>query len=111
MLVGVPFEHWNTEDLSAAFNKIGKLLIWEKDYTHRARIIAKVRVTELVDIPKSIRFTEGDQPESESWTFSVELLQETLLGGGPPDEDPLPEDGVDPHPHSSCGCPATTFCW
>jgi hypothetical protein len=66
MLVGVPFEHWNTEDLSAAFNKIGKLLIWEKDYTHRSRIIAKVRVTELVDIPKSIRFIEGDQPESES---------------------------------------------
>jgi hypothetical protein len=50
-----------------------------------------------VDIPKSIRFTEGDQLESESWTFSVEVLQETLLGGGPPDEDPLPEDGVDPH--------------
>jgi hypothetical protein len=54
MLVGVPFDHWNTEDLSATFNKIGKLLIWEKDYTHRARISAKVRVTELVDIPKSI---------------------------------------------------------
>jgi hypothetical protein len=109
MLVGVPFDHWNTEDLSAAFNKIGKLLIWEKDYTHRARIIAKVRVTELIDIPKSIRFTEGDQPESESWTFSVEVLQETLLGGGPPDEDPLPDDGVDPHPIPSVGVQPEPF--
>jgi hypothetical protein len=78
-------------------------LIWEKDYTHRARIIAKVRVTGLVDIPKSIRFIEDDHPESESWTFLVELLQETLLGGGPPDEDPLPDDGVDPHPIPAMG--------
>jgi hypothetical protein len=28
----------------------------------------------------------------------VEVLQHNLLGGGPPDEDPLPGDGVDPHP-------------
>jgi hypothetical protein len=28
----------------------------------------------------------------------VEVLGQTLLGGGPPDEDPIPDDGVDPHP-------------
>jgi hypothetical protein len=28
----------------------------------------------------------------------VEVLQHNLIGGGPPDEDPLPDDGVDPHP-------------
>ena len=28
----------------------------------------------------------------------MEVLQQTLLGGGPQDKDPMPEDGVDPHP-------------
>jgi hypothetical protein len=28
----------------------------------------------------------------------VEILQEELLGGGPADEDPLPDDGMDPLP-------------
>jgi hypothetical protein len=62
------------------------------------RIIAKVRVIDLEDTPKSVRFTDGDRPDSESWTFSVEILQEDMLGAGPPDEDPLPDVGVDPHP-------------
>jgi hypothetical protein len=87
-----------TEDLNAAFSDIGKLLLWEKDEGNLGEIIAKVRVTDLEDIPKSVRFTDGDRPDSESWTFSIEILQEDMLGAGPPDEDPLPDDGVDPHP-------------
>jgi hypothetical protein len=98
LMVGPPLDHMNTEDLNACFHDIGTLLLWERDPNKKRRVVAKVRVTDLVDIPKSIRFTEGNRPEAESWTFSVEVLQHTLLGGGPPDEDPLPDDGVDPHP-------------
>jgi hypothetical protein len=98
LLVGPPLDHWFTEDINAAFCDIGKVLLWEKDLGNKGRILAKVRVTELVEIPKSIRFSEGDAAESKSWNFSVEVLQETLLGGVPADEDPLPEDGEDPHP-------------
>jgi hypothetical protein len=74
------------------------MLLWETDPNKKGRVVAKVRVTDLEDIPKSIRFTEGNMPDAESWTFSVEVLQQNLLGGGPPDENPLPGDGVDPHP-------------
>ena len=28
----------------------------------------------------------------------MEVLQSSLLGGGPADEDPVPAEGVDPHP-------------
>jgi hypothetical protein len=80
------------------FFYIGKLLLWEKDEANLGRIIAKVRVSDLEDIPKSIRFTDGDRPDSESWTFSVEILQEEMLGGGLADEDPHPDEGMDPHP-------------
>ena len=93
-----PLDNWNTEDLAAAFYDIGKLLLWEKDPMNKARIIAKLRVTELRDIPKSLRYTEGDSPEGESWTCSVEVLQQNLAGIGPADEHPVPDDGVDPHP-------------
>jgi hypothetical protein len=60
--------------------------------------LAKVRCDELIEIPKSVRFTEGEVPDAESWTFSIEVLQQVLIGGGPPAEDPMPDDGVDPHP-------------
>jgi hypothetical protein len=98
LLVGPPLDHWFTEDINAAFSGIGKVITWEKDQGNKGRILAKVRVTELAEIPKSIRFSEGDAAESESWTFSVEVLQESLLGGGLADEDPLLGDGEDPHP-------------
>jgi hypothetical protein len=49
-------------------------LLWEKDEANLGRIIAKVRVSDLEDIPKSIHFSDGDRPDSESWTFSIEIL-------------------------------------
>jgi hypothetical protein len=98
MIVGPPLDLINTEDLSAAFVDIGKLLIWEKDPTHKERVLVKIRATDLEEISKSLRYTVGDAPDSESWTCSIEILEETLLGELPADEDPLPGDGVDPHP-------------
>jgi hypothetical protein len=74
------------------------VLLWEKDPNRKGRILVKVRVTDLLDIPRSIRMTESSRPEAQSWTFLVEILLDNLLGGGPADEDPLPDDGVDPHP-------------
>ena len=53
----------------------------------------QARVADLIDIPKSIRWSEGEQFEEESWTSSVEVLLEEMLGGGPADEDPIPPDG------------------
>jgi hypothetical protein len=72
--------------------------MWENDAENKGRILAKVRCDELVEIPKSVRFTEGEDFDADSWTFSIEVLQQVMLGGGPPDEDPIPKDGVDPHP-------------
>ena len=98
LIIGPPLDNWSTEDLAAAFSHIGKLLVREKDANEKGKVIAKLRVTDLVDIPKSLRFTEAEGAEQESWTCSVEVLQSTLLGGGPADEDPVPADGIDPHP-------------
>jgi hypothetical protein len=98
MLVGPPLDNWSTEDVTAIVCKFGRLLAWENDEYNVGRILAKVRCTKLQEIPKSVRLTDGENAESESWTFSIEVLQQVMLGVGPPDEDPLPDEGVDPHP-------------
>jgi hypothetical protein len=98
MIVGPPLDFINTEDLSAAFVDIGKLLLWEKYHAHKERVLVKIRATELDEIPKSLRYTVGDAPDTKNWTCYVEILEETLLGDLPADEDPLHGDGVDPHP-------------
>jgi hypothetical protein len=98
-----------TEDLNACFADIGSLLLWERDPNRKGRVLVKVRVTDLMDIPRSIRMTESSRPDAESWTFLVEVLLNNLLGGAPPDEDPLPNEGVDPHPLPGHALPAPIF--
>lgn len=56
----------------------------------------------MIDIElvlKSIQVTGGDGFLSESWTVPCEIISQSLLGAGPPDEDAPPAYGGDPHPH------------
>jgi hypothetical protein len=65
----------NTEDLSACFHDIVTLLLWERGPNRKGRFMAKVIVTDLAEIPRSIRFTEGNRLE----VFLVEVLQHDTL--------------------------------
>lgn len=97
LIVGVPFDDCNTEDIATAIAKFGRIISWEKEDALKGKVQVKARVTELIEVPKSIRWSEGENFEGESLTSSVEVLLEEMLGGGPPDEDPIPPPGVDPH--------------
>ena len=66
LLVGPPLDHLYLEDITHMFCDVGKILIWEKDPKNKEISIVKIRCTELIEIPKSIRLTDGDSPESES---------------------------------------------
>jgi hypothetical protein len=46
--------------VTAIVSKFGRLIIWENDAENKGRILAKIRCPELRDIPKSVRFTEGE---------------------------------------------------
>jgi hypothetical protein len=98
MLVGTPLDNWFTEDITAIVCKFGRLVAWENDASNKGRIIAKIRCSKLRDIPKSIRLTDGELGATSSWTFSIEVLHHHHLGAGPPTEDLILADGVDPHP-------------
>jgi hypothetical protein len=77
--------------------KFGRLIIWENDANYKGRILAKVRCSERREIPKSVRLTDGEHADTESWTFSIEVLSQNPIVG-PLEEDPVPVEGVDPHP-------------
>ena len=55
--------------------------------------MVKIRVENLSDVPVSIVVGESDDPNAESWSVPVIILQQDLLGAGPPEEDPVPVDG------------------
>jgi hypothetical protein len=97
MLAGPPLDNWFTEDITAIVCKFGRLVAWENDASNKGRIIAKIRCSELRDIPKSIRLTDGELADTGSWTFSIKVLHQQQLGAGPPAEDPVPANGDDPH--------------
>lgn len=98
MLTGVPFNYWSSEDLSLAVCKFGKLIMWEKDETRRGRLLLQVRVSQLIDIPKSPRWSEGEDLEEDTWSYFVDALLEEMLEDGLADEDPIPPLDVGPHP-------------
>ena len=66
LFVGVPFDYCNTKDIATAIAKWGRIISWEREDAVRGKILVKARVTELIDIPKSIRWFEGECFEEES---------------------------------------------
>uniref|UniRef100_R7WEP3 DUF7597 domain-containing protein n=1 Tax=Aegilops tauschii TaxID=37682 RepID=R7WEP3_AEGTA len=106
LLTGVPFDFRTTEDLACAVSKFGRMISWDKEDDHMGRIVVKARFLNLDTIPKSLRWSEGDEFEGDGWSSSIEVLASELLGGGPADEDPLPPANEDPHPLPENDVPA-----
>jgi hypothetical protein len=61
-----------------------------KDLDHRTRMIVRAKVVDLESVPHFIVLSKPEGFDSESWTIQCEIIQQEMLGGGPPDEDPIP---------------------
>jgi hypothetical protein len=99
MLLGFPLDYRSSEYLQAAIGSFGRLILWEEDRRNVYRTLLRVRVTSLEEVPQFIVFSEVDGFIGDSWTVQCEIIQQTLLGGQPQDEDPVPvvpEDGQQP---------------
>ncbi|KAJ1266166.1 hypothetical protein BS78_08G130200 [Paspalum vaginatum] len=97
MLMGFPLDYWEQDYLDQAFCHFGHVLKWENDKTHLSRLIVKARVIDLESVPQFLVFSDADAFRGESWTVQCYVLQDTLLGGLPPDEDPAPDAPMNPH--------------
>jgi hypothetical protein len=100
MMVNYPQEAWHVEKIKESVSEFGKFLVWNRDGSNRARILVKVRVPDLLEVPISLVLCQNtsDEGHGHSWTVVNYILQAKLIGGLGGDEDPLPPDGGNPHP-------------
>lgn len=98
MLLGYPFDNWNQDDIEQTIGYFARLISWEFDPAHRARLIIKARVADLESVPQFVVFTDGDEFRGQSWTLQCEIIQHRFLGGQAGDEDPKPGPNGNPPP-------------
>lgn len=91
MLLGFPLDYQEEDFIQEAIDAFGKLIYWQKDSSYKTRVLVKARVLDLQSVPPFIVFTESLMHESDGWTIQCEVLQSNLLGGGPQDEDHVPD--------------------
>ena len=60
MLLWFNLNFWEQHDIEKAIADFGKLLAWQEDSNHLARIIIKARVVNLKEIPWFIVCSEGE---------------------------------------------------
>jgi hypothetical protein len=60
MLLGFPLDFWNNNCIQSAISSFRRVLLWENDRRHLARLMVKARVADLVDVPHFLVLTEAD---------------------------------------------------
>lgn len=98
MLLGFPLDFWDQLSIESAIGSFGRLVSWEKDLSHLARIILRAHVVDLESVPEFIVLTESEVFLGQSWTVQREIIQHDLLGVLPADEAPFPDVGGGPNP-------------
>lgn len=91
MLMGFPQDYWSFDYLQDAISPFGKLLSWVDDKSHLTRVLIRARVIDLPSVPHFIVYFDAPGFEGDSWTIQCEILQHQHLGGGPLDEESVPE--------------------
>ena len=100
LLMNYPLECWDVGVISRTVSPYGRFLIWNKDPRDKARVIVKLRVMNVDNIPISLVVLRNldDVGYGDSWTCPTYILSRDLIGQQGGDEDPLPPDGGNPHP-------------
>jgi hypothetical protein len=99
MMLGLNVDIWTYPLVEKAVSHFGKLMVWEEYHDNMARALVKVRVTGSEDVPWFFTFSEGETPESDSWTVLCEIISTRILGAQAQDKDflPLDPDDLDPN--------------
>lgn len=95
-LIGFPADLRCIHELANSVRSFGKMVMWDRAKSTDAAVLIKVYVDTVKDVPASIVIS-ADKNKGESWTCPVVIIHENPIGEGPPEEDPIPEDG-NPHP-------------
>ncbi|KAE8774862.1 hypothetical protein D1007_52700 [Hordeum vulgare] len=99
MILGVPLDFRNTEDLRAAVNTFGEFHHWVSDDPYLVHSIVFASFPDDRLVPRSINFSEYAAwgGAKVSWSAPVYILGAAAAEILPNDEDPMPLNG-NPHP-------------
>jgi hypothetical protein len=63
MIVNYPQEAWLVEKVRECVSKFGYFLVWNRDMSNRARILVKIRVPDMLNIPITLVLSENTSDE------------------------------------------------
>jgi hypothetical protein len=83
MMMNFPLEAWHVERIRESVSEFGKFIVWNRDASNRARILVKIRVPDMLEIPISHVLCENtnDSGHGHSWTVVNYILQANLIDG------------------------------
>ena len=95
MLVNYPQGCWNLDTIVTTVSQYGRLLVWNKENDIKSRILIKVRVFDIDEIPLSIVIISNttNTEHGDGWACPTYIISATMLGVQAGDEDPLPPGG------------------
>jgi hypothetical protein len=90
MMVNYPQEAWLVEKVRESVSEFGSFLLWNHDMSNIARILVKMRESNMLNIPISLVLSENtsDEGNGHSWTVVNYILHANLLGVNGGDDDP-----------------------
>lgn len=83
MLLGLPLDYWEEVYIDMVVGPFGKMLSWHNDSDNKTYLMIKARLVDRESVPHFVVFTDTEAM-GDSWTTQVEVLQQELLGAGPP---------------------------
>jgi hypothetical protein len=83
MVMNYPLEAWHVEKIREFVSEFGKFIVWNRDASNRARILVKIHVPDMLEIPISHVLCENtdDIGHGHSWTVVNYILQANLIEG------------------------------
>jgi hypothetical protein len=70
-----PLDYWNNDHIQSALASFGRMLMWENDQDHLARLMVIACVSDLQDVPYFLVLTKAEGFQRESWTMQVQIVE------------------------------------
>jgi hypothetical protein len=79
LILGFPLDYWNNDSIQNALASFRRMIMWENNREHLARLMVRACVTDLWLVPYFLMLTEAEGFQGESLTIQVEIVEQKML--------------------------------